>query len=131
MLQNTQLKMQKAKLNLTFIKEHNMQIFKSQAPGAQGVVGLMLVAFVRLWRESFCGQSFPRKVLSFDFHFNCSDYESSSPCVSFLCFNQGCHNCRKSTFFFHPRAFSGLRAQVFFSNYRSLHLSKGILKMTR
>ena len=124
--------MQMAKLNLTFIKAHNMQIFRSQAPGAQGVVGLMLVAFGRWKRDSFYSQSFPKKVVSFDFQLNCSDcYESSSPCVSFLYFNQGCQQLSKEHVFYHSLAFSGPRAQVFFRNYRSLYLSKGILKMTR
>ena len=82
MLQNAQIKMQMAKFILVFIKAHNMEIFWRQVLGAQGVMGLMLIAFGRLWKESFHGQSLPPKVHSFDFHFNrCDCYESSSPCV--------------------------------------------------
>ena len=51
--------------------------------------------------------------------------------MSFLYFNQGCQQLSKERVFFHSLAFSGPRAQVFFRNYRSLYLSKGILKMTR
>ena len=48
MLQNAQIKMQMAKFILVFIKAHNMEIFWRQVLGAQGVMGLMLIAFGRL-----------------------------------------------------------------------------------